>query len=46
MYFARIYPVRSYALGVTISDSYPGGMYISAEPDIPSVPTQWTTVKN
>lgn len=31
MYFARIYPVRSYALGVTISDSYPGGMYISAE---------------
>jgi glycine/D-amino acid oxidase-like deaminating enzyme/nitrite reductase/ring-hydroxylating ferredoxin subunit len=31
MYFARIYPERSYALGVTISDSYPGGMYITAE---------------
>jgi len=31
MYFARIYPDRSYAIGVTISDSYPGGMYITAE---------------
>jgi glycine/D-amino acid oxidase-like deaminating enzyme/nitrite reductase/ring-hydroxylating ferredoxin subunit len=31
MYFARIYPDRSYALGITISDKYPGGMYITAE---------------
>ncbi len=31
MYFARIYPMRSYAIGVTISDPYPGGMYITAE---------------
>ncbi len=31
MYFSRIYPVRSYALGVTIKDKYPGGMYITAE---------------
>lgn len=31
MYFSRIYPDRSYALGVTIEGSYPGGMYISVE---------------
>ena len=31
MYFSRIYPNRSYAIGLTISDSYPGGMYITAE---------------
>ncbi|MDD2503547.1 MAG: FAD-dependent oxidoreductase [Clostridia bacterium] len=31
MYFSRIYPERSYAVGLTISDQYPGGMYISAE---------------
>jgi len=31
MYFSRIYPDRSYALGITIEDKYPGGMYITAE---------------
>lgn len=31
LYFSRIYPERSYALGVRISEKYPGGMYISAE---------------
>jgi glycine/D-amino acid oxidase-like deaminating enzyme/nitrite reductase/ring-hydroxylating ferredoxin subunit len=31
MYFARIYPERSYALGITISEHFPVGMYISAE---------------
>lgn len=30
-YFARIYPERSYVLGVKIKNKYPGGMYISAE---------------
>lgn len=30
-YFARIYPERSYALGVKVKEKYPGGMYISAE---------------
>ncbi len=31
MYFSRIYPERSYALGITIEGKYPGGMYITAE---------------
>lgn len=31
MYFTRLYPDRSYALAVKISEKYPGGMYISAE---------------
>ncbi|HZK34126.1 MAG TPA: FAD-dependent oxidoreductase [Bacillota bacterium] len=31
MYFARAYPDRSYALGLTIEENYPGGMYITAE---------------
>jgi len=31
MYFSRIYPDRSYVLGITIKDKYPGGMYITAE---------------
>lgn len=31
MYFARLYPDRSYALGVTIKEKYPEGMYITAE---------------
>ncbi len=30
-YFARMYPEKSYALGVRINDKFPGGMYISAE---------------
>lgn len=31
LYFSRIYPERSYVLGITINDQYPGGMYITAE---------------
>ncbi len=31
MYFTRLFPDRSYALGITISEEYPGGMYITAE---------------
>jgi len=30
-YFARMYPERSYVLGVTIKEKFPGGMYITAE---------------
>lgn len=31
MYFARLHPERSYALGVKVKQKYPGGMYITAE---------------
>lgn len=31
MYFARIYPERSYALAIKAKEKYLGGMYISAE---------------
>ncbi|MFZ5354494.1 MAG: FAD-dependent oxidoreductase [Bacillota bacterium] len=31
MYFARIYPYRSYAVGFLAKKQFPGGMYISAE---------------
>ncbi len=31
MYFARIYPTRSYAIGARIKEHFPGGMYINAE---------------
>lgn len=31
MYFTRIYPVRSYVLGITAEDPFPGGMFISSE---------------
>ncbi len=31
LYFTRLYPERSYILCIKIKDSYPGGMYISAE---------------
>ncbi len=30
-YFARMYPEKSYALGIRISEEFPGGMYITAE---------------
>ena len=30
-YFARLYPEKSYALGIRIKDNFPGGMYITAE---------------
>jgi len=31
MYFARIYPERSYVLAIKAKEKYPGGMYITAE---------------
>jgi len=31
LYFARLFPVQSYAIGVRVREPYPGGMYISAE---------------
>lgn len=31
MYFARIYPERSYIVAVKAKEKYPGGMYINAE---------------
>ncbi len=30
-YFARLYPEKSYALGIRIKEKFPGGMYITAE---------------
>ncbi|MEQ8201392.1 MAG: FAD-dependent oxidoreductase [Syntrophomonadaceae bacterium] len=39
-YFARIYVSRSYALGVTMEDKLPWGMYISAEDPVRSLRTQ------
>ncbi len=30
-YFASLYPERSYALGIKITEKFPGGMYITAE---------------
>ncbi|OIK15871.1 (2Fe-2S)-binding protein [Bacillus sp. MUM 116] len=31
LYFARMYASRSYAIGIKMSEEYPGGMYINAE---------------
>lgn len=31
LYFTRIYPERSYLLGVRVKEKFPGGMYITAE---------------
>lgn len=31
LYFSRVYPERSYILGITIKDKFPLGMYINAE---------------
>lgn len=39
-YFARIYPERSYVLGLKINEKYPGGMYISAEDPARSLRSQ------
>lgn len=40
LYFARIYPERSYALGVTIKEKFPLGMYINAEEPARSLRSQ------
>lgn len=31
MYFARLFPIRSYIVGIKAKEEYPGGMYINAE---------------
>ncbi|SDK82804.1 FAD-dependent oxidoreductase [Natronincola ferrireducens] len=31
LYFSRVYPNRSYVLGVKMKEKFPGGMYINAE---------------
>ncbi len=36
-YFARMYPERSYAVGVTVSEDFPEGMYITAEDPVRSL---------
>jgi len=40
LFFTRLYPERSYALGVRIKGDYPGGMYISAEDPTRSLRSQ------
>lgn len=42
MYFARLWPDRSYALGVRMKEKYPGGMYITAEEPGRSLRSQMT----
>lgn len=39
-YFARMYPVRSYALAVRVKEKFLGGMYITAEDPAKSVRSQ------
>lgn len=29
IYYSRVHPVKSYAIGITIKDKFPGGMYIT-----------------
>lgn len=42
LYFTRLYPERSYALGVRIKGKYPGGMYVSVEDPVRSLRSQIT----
>ncbi|WP_066370599.1 FAD-dependent oxidoreductase [Neobacillus fumarioli] len=37
LYFARMYPERSYAIGIKTDKEYPGGMYISADGPVRSI---------
>lgn len=41
-YFSRMYAERSYVLGVKIAETYPGGMYLSA--DTPKRSVRYTTM--
>lgn len=45
LYFTRLYPERSYVLGVKIKGSFPGGMYITAEDPSRSLRSQQTEDK-
>ncbi len=40
MYFARMYPSRSYVTGITIAEKFPEGMFISAEDPTRSLRSQ------
>ncbi|SMC20131.1 Glycine/D-amino acid oxidase [Clostridium acidisoli DSM 12555] len=40
MYFARIYPERSYVLGIKIKEKFPEGMFITAEDPVHSLRSQ------
>jgi glycine/D-amino acid oxidase-like deaminating enzyme/nitrite reductase/ring-hydroxylating ferredoxin subunit len=40
MYFARIYPERSYAIAIKAKEKFPGGMYVSAEDPAKSLRSQ------
>ena len=40
MYFARMYPSRSYVIAITIKDEFPEGMFISAEKPTRSLRSQ------
>lgn len=42
LYFARIYPERSYVLAIKAKEKYPGGMYITAEDPGRSLRSQMT----
>ncbi|MDR7857221.1 FAD-dependent oxidoreductase [Tissierella sp.] len=43
MYFARIYPERSYIVGIKAKEKYPGGMYINTEEPTRSLRHQSTS---
>jgi glycine/D-amino acid oxidase-like deaminating enzyme len=40
MYFSRVYPSRSYVVGITIAEKFPEGMFISAETPARSLRSQ------
>lgn len=40
LYFARVYATRSYIVGVTITEKFPEGMFISAEKPVHSLRSQ------
>jgi len=42
MYFSRLYPKRSYAIGIYAKEKYPGGMYINSEDPTRSLRSQQT----
>jgi len=42
LYFARMYPERSYAIGIKVNGKFPGGMYVTAEDPGRSIRSQET----
>jgi glycine/D-amino acid oxidase-like deaminating enzyme/nitrite reductase/ring-hydroxylating ferredoxin subunit len=40
LYFTRVYPERSYVVGVTIKERFPAGMFITAEDPVRSLRSQ------